>query len=229
MFFLRNFTPITFYSNSSFFKSMSIMFCARKVCVYAFAISIFICTQSIAVAAFPRGSKEDKPLNSSNSASSNSASVEATDEFQWKEHQKLSWEDFRGSVNAVSDESAAATHCGIGFKVNSSDTKRNPEITVYNTFYKNKSWVRSDAKIASILVHEQGHFDLCEIYTRRLRAMMNNFDFHVPDVKGNLMAIFSKINDEYELRQQAYEAETIHGTNEEQQKKWLQIISNELN
>jgi len=200
------------------------MICARKNCVYAFFVVFFICTQGIAAAAFAKGGKEDKPLNSSNSAS-----VEPANEFQWKEHQKLSWEDFRGSVNATSDESAAATHCGIGFKVNSPDTKGKPEITVYNTFYTNKSWVRSDAKMASILVHEQGHFDLCEIYTRRLRTLMNNFDFHVADARGSLMAIFSKVNDEYELRQQAYERETTHGTNEEQQKKWLQIISSELN
>jgi len=197
---------------------------ARRKGVYAFFIVFFICIQGIAVASFAKGSKEDKPLSSSNSAS-----VEPSDEFQWKEHQKLSWEDFKGSINAMSDESAAATHCGIGFKVNSSETKGKPEVIVYNTFYTNKSWVRSDAKIASILLHEQGHFDLCEIYTRKLRTMMSNFDFHIADVKGSLMAIFSKVNDEYELRQQAYEAETIHGTNEVQQKKWLQIINNELN
>jgi hypothetical protein len=59
--------------------------------------------------------------------------------------------------------------------------------------------------------------------------MMSNFDFNVADAKGSLMAMFSKVNDEYELRQQAYEAETIHGTNEQQQTKWLHIISNELN
>jgi hypothetical protein len=203
---------------------MSITICARKNCVYAFFIVSFICSQGIAVMASAKGNKDEKSLNSSNSAS-----IEAANEFQWKEHQKLSWEDFRGSVNAISEESAAATHCGIGFKVNTSDSKGKPEIIVYNTFYTNKSWVRSDAKIASILVHEQGHFDLCEIYTRKLRAMMGNFDFHTADAKGSLMAMFSKVNDEYELRQQAYEAETIHGTDEQQQKKWLHIISNELN
>lgn len=179
------------------------MICARKSCVYAFFFVSIICSQCIAVSAFAKGNKDDRPLNSSNSSS-----VEPASEFQWKEHQKLSWEDFRGSVNATSEESAAATHCGIGFKVNTSDPKGKPEIIVYNTFYANKSWVRSDAKIASILVHEQGHFDLCEIYTRKLRAMMSNFDFSVADAKSSLMAMFSKVNDEYELRQQAYEAET---------------------
>ena len=200
------------------------MICVSRNCVYAFVIGLFICAQGIGFTSFAKGAKEGKPLNSPVSAS-----TEAVSEFRWNEHQKLSWEDFRGTVKAASEESAAATHCGIGFKVNSSDPSAKPEITVYNTFYVNKSWVRPDAKIASILVHEQGHFDLCEIYTRKLRTMMSNFDFHVADVKGSLMAIFTKVNDEYELRQQAYEAETTHGTNDGQQKKWLQIISSELN
>jgi hypothetical protein len=93
------------------------MICARKSCVYAFFIISIICSQGIAVVSFAKGSKDDKPLNSSGSAS-----IEPVSEFQWKEHQKLSWEDFKGSVNATSEESAAATHCGIGFKVNSSDS-----------------------------------------------------------------------------------------------------------
>ena len=148
-------------------------------------------------------------------------------DFQWGEHGKLSWDDFHGAVNAASDESAAATHCGIGFKTNTTAGNK-PSVIVYNTFYTNKSWVKPDAKLPGILEHEQGHFDLCEIYTRKLRDRMNQFDFNSPDIKQSLLAIYADVNNEYEQCQQAYEQETIHGTNIPQQKRWQEVISRQL-
>jgi hypothetical protein len=205
------------------------MNCAVRNCVYAFTVGFFVLTQS--VASLGKDGREGKSIDvvtpsSSNSAtSSNSASPS---EFQWNEHRKLSWDDFRGAVNAASEESAAATHCGIGFRTAANSTDGKPEIIVYNTFYVNKSWVKPDAKISTILDHEQGHFDLCEIYTRKLKARMNNFDFNTGDLKQQLLSIYTEVSNEYETRQQAYEQETVHGTNTAQQKKWQNMIIREL-
>lgn len=201
------------------------MVCAQRKCVYAL-VGVFVCLQSIAVCG-----KEGKTLNSESKYVKNTKPVNTgpADQFQWHEHSTLSWDDFRGAVNAVTDRSAAATYCAIGFKTNTPVAGGKPEIIVYNTFYAKKSWVRSDAKIASILEHEQGHFDLCEIYTRKLKEGMGKFDFNVPDVMQALMKIYSEINNSYEARQQAYEQETLHGTNTAQQKKWRDMINNELN
>ncbi len=152
----------------------------------------------------------------------------AKDNFQWMEHARLSWDDFKGAVNAAHDESAAATYCAIGFKTNAAAPDGKQEIIVYNTFYVNKSWVRTDAHIASILDHEQGHFDLCEIYTRQLRNRVHDIDPGAPGVKETLMHIYAEVSSEYEARQQAYEQETIHGTDIANQKKWQQMIADEL-
>jgi len=199
------------------------MNCARRSCVHAFLFVFFVCSQSIA--AFCKDGKESKSLIPENNRI---VSVEQSDHFQWHEHNKLSWDDFRGPVKSADDESAAATHCGIGFKTNINAPGGKPSVIVYNTFYTTKSWVRPDAKVQSILEHEQGHFDLCEIYTRMLRDRMNNFDFNVPDVKQALMSVYTEINNMYESRQQAYEQETTHGTNITQQKKWRQMMTQEL-
>ena len=88
--------------------------------------------------------------------------------------------------------------------------------------------MRSDARVQSILDHEQGHFDLCEIYTRKLKYRVSNFDLGTPGVKQVLMDIYSEVSREYETRQQAYEVETNHGTNIAQQKRWQEMIANEL-
>jgi hypothetical protein len=194
-----------------------------KTGVYAIFIGIFVCALSLT--AFAKNGKEDKSLNPEINSS---ISAEPVDQFQWASNKKLSWSDFRGAVKAASDESAAATDCGIGFKASTNNPAHKPQIIVYNTFYATKSWVRDDAKLPSILTHEQGHFDLCEIYTRKLRERMSNFDAGAPDLKQALMAIYSEISHDYESRQQAYELETTHGTNLDQQKKWSDMISLEL-
>jgi len=152
----------------------------------------------------------------------------AKEQFQWQEHTRLSWDDFKGVVNAPHEESAAATYCSIGFKTNIPAPGAKPEIQVYNAFYINRSWVKSDAKIQSILDHEQGHFDLCEIYTRKLKSRVANFDLNTPGAKQALMDIYAQVSNEYETRQQAYEQETTHGTDLDAQKKWQDTIANEL-
>ena len=195
------------------------MVCAGRNCVYAFLIVCFFCTQG-SIAAFAKEGKNLNPENSNGPA--------GRDQFQWNEHKRLSWADFEGAVNAATDESAAATHCGIGFRALNTGPGGKPDIVVYNTFYTKRSWVRPDAKLPSILVHEQGHFDLCEIYTRRLRTRMANFDFNIPNAMQALMNIYQQVNNEYETRQQAYETETTHGTNTAQQKKWVEAIAGEL-
>jgi len=196
------------------------MICAKRNCAYALLTVLFICLQNSKALC-----KEGKNLNTENTTTR--ITSDTVDRFQWHEHNKLSWDDFRGDVAASNDESAAATYCAIGFKTNTT-APGNKEIIVYNTFYTNKSWVRSDAKISSILEHEQGHFDLCEIYTRKLRDRMSKFDCNAPNVMQSLMSVYTAINNEYETRQQAYEQETIHGTNIEQQKRWGEMIAREL-
>lgn len=204
-------------------KVLHKVYCAKRSCVYAVLFGFFVCAQSIAV--FGKDGKEGKDSKSADPTPDN---VSEVIKFQWSDHSKLSWDDFRGPVNAETDESAAATHCSIGFVTNNAGPGNKFTITVYNTFYTNKSWVRPDAKLPGILEHEQGHFDLCEIYTRKLRNRMANFDYTVKDIKQALMAIYSEISQEYENRQQAYEQETTHGVNIPQQKKWSNAIAGEL-
>ena len=190
--------------------------------MYAFLIIFFVVSQNFSV--FAKDGKEGKSFNSDN----NTDIPKQNDQFQWNQHNKLSWDDFRGTSKDAAEESAAATHCGIGFRLNTNKQGDKTEIIVYNTFYANKSWVKPDGKISSVLDHEQGHFDLCEIYTRKLRDRMNNVYTQVPDIMKTLMSVYSEISNEYESRQQAYEQETTHGTNISEQRKWKDMMAKEL-
>ena len=202
------------------------MNCAGRKRVYALYFVLSICAPFYAATA--KSAKEGGSMTTASGATAE-ASAPTAIAFQWKEHNKLSWDDFQGPVNATNAESAAATHCSMGFKTNFQNAEQKPEVIVYNKFYINKSWVRSDAKISTILVHEQGHFDLCELYTRELKKRLDNFNFTMAtNAKQQLYDIYVEVNREYETRQAAYEHETLHGTNLRVQKQWAKTIAMEL-
>jgi len=204
----------------------------QRTGVYALYLSLSLFTSCCALSA--KENKDGSNLNVATTTAANNSNNNHTmaavsgAEFQWAEHNTLSWSDFRGAVNAVTEESAAATHCGIGFRTVCVTPDSKPSVIVYNTFYVNKSWVRADAMIPEILEHEQGHFDLCEIYTRKLRQRMQGIDMNTADLRAILERTYFDLKNEYESRQQAYEDETTHGTNFAQQSRWRDNISREL-
>ncbi|HRO43280.1 MAG TPA: DUF922 domain-containing protein [Flavipsychrobacter sp.] len=151
-------------------------------------------------------------------------------EISWSKDKKLSWDDFRGLIpNDAEEQTAAATYCGIGFETNTISSKNSDlKIRVYNTFYIGQSWARPEEMNEDVLAHEQGHFDLCELYTRKLRERMANVSVNVNTLKPVLRKIYEDLQREYQARQEDYEVETAHGVNLPQQKKWQEILESEL-
>ncbi len=151
-------------------------------------------------------------------------------QFSWSPERKLDWNDFNGPVQPMSvDNVAAATFCSIGFETNTV-TQDNPtlKVNVFNSFYVKKSWVRAEEKNNDILAHEQGHFDLCELYTRKLRERMSGITVDVTTLRTTLRTIYAQLQKEYQARQQLYEEETDHGLVITQQKRWQNMIAHEL-
>jgi hypothetical protein len=151
-------------------------------------------------------------------------------EITWNKNRKLTWDDFRGPVPHDADDiTAAATFCGIGFETNTiTSNNNNLKISIYNSFYTGNSWVRPEERNDNILAHEQGHFDLCELYTRKLRERMSNVQVNVKTLKPVLSSIYDQVQQEYRQRQEEYENDTEHGVNLLQQKKWQQMLEREL-
>ena len=148
----------------------------------------------------------------------------------WQPYRKLSWADFRGNVpGQAPPEMAAVTSCGIAYETNVCRTGHQVKISVYSQFNKEASWVKPGVATAAILVHEQGHFDLCELYCRKLRQAFASAEVTPENMNRVLPRIFKQIEAEYLQRQQNYEAETMHGTIAFAQQLWVQEMSNELN
>ena len=95
--------------------------------------------------------------------------------------------------------------------------------TVQATFDPAASWIRDPKTItAALLRHEQAHFDLTEVYARRLRQKLLVFQ-----AKANcnkLQPAFDNLTkpvyDEWNRQQNRYDAETNHGLNAPKQAYW---------
>lgn len=150
-------------------------------------------------------------------------------EFAWGADHRLTWEDFRGPVPAGRGNVAAETSCGIGFETNTISRGVPVRFRVYNTFSMQRSWVRPDAMTDEVLEHEQGHFDLCELYTRKLRARFEATEgITVENLKRVTRAVWAEVHSEYAKRQEQYEDETEHGLNREAQIAWTAHLEKEL-
>lgn len=149
-------------------------------------------------------------------------------EFSWSSGRRLQWSDFRGAVPEGKGRTAAETACGIGFETNSVTGNGPVIVNVYNSFSTVDSWVRPGVTNPEVLSHEQGHFDLCEIYTRRLRERVSKLHLTGRTMKTVLPQLYDKLQQEYIERQQEYEEETRHGIDEQQQRRWQLRIADEL-
>lgn len=124
---------------------------------------------------------------------------------------------------------AAETSCGIGFETNVISRGVPVQFRVYNTFSMQRSWVRPDAMTDEVLEHEQGHFDLCELYTRKLRARFNATEgITVDNLRRITRSVWAEVHGEYAERQEQYEEETAHGLNREGQIAWTAFLEKEL-
>ena len=138
----------------------------------------------------------------------------------WSSNRKLTWEDFKGEA-PVKDRAAATTASGITYQF---ATLRSPDkmaidYTVTTFFYPYKSWYQAHLCESLILSHEQLHFDISELYARKMRARMATATF-TSNVKAEVKAIYREILEDLEAFQDLYDKETNFSRNREQQLLW---------
>ncbi len=153
------------------------------------------------------------------------ASQDANEELlNWNTGKKLAWGDYKSKPDARSDAAAStATYLGINYSI--SGTSLSYKITC--SFSKDRSWGRY--KTEYILSHEQGHFDITEIFARKLNQRIGAYRFDRNNYKTDLQKIYQNILDEKEQFQNQYDEETDFSRNKDKQAEWLIKIAKMLN
>ncbi len=148
----------------------------------------------------------------------------------WQEGQKLNWDNFKSPVNRKSNPDIAAyTNCGWEYSVvKSTNPKSSVKIEIKTVFNEEKSW-KDVSKINDyILLHEQKHFDIAELFVRKFRKSVAENIRNSGDYNRLFKSIYNTISGEYKSFQAAYDRDTRHGMNKEKQAEYNAIISGEL-
>lgn len=151
-------------------------------------------------------------------------------EIYWSKDRKLNWSDFKNNTPPHGYVANALTMCGISFQFQArTGLLGGYKCVVKTIFYTEKSWVSNDSisKQVEVLNHEQKHFDLCEVYARKIYKEITEAKISAYNTE-EANRIFQKLYAEYEDRQYQYDEETQQSTNNEAQEKWNRIISEEL-
>lgn len=153
---------------------------------------------------------------------------EIEDSMAWDAGRKLSWEDFQGPVppDAVP---AATTASGISYTYTANlihhEVQLDFEVTAF--FYPGESWYRPEICDAHVLQHEQLHFDISELFARKMRLRLERTAF-TENVKSEVRAIYREILKELSEFQDRYDWETNFSRNKEAQNLWNQRIAEAL-
>ena len=152
------------------------------------------------------------------------APVNETEEFiTWTNDRLLTWEDFQCEPKTGTD-AVASTSTSLGIAYQLVDGELTYDISC--NFSKVKSW--GSMKTDYILAHEQGHFDITEIYARKLNEALQNYKFNKKTFKKDIGDIYQSIVAQKENLQKTYDGESDHSRNRKVQYEWLERIQNLL-
>ena len=145
----------------------------------------------------------------------------------WREGTKLNWTDFTGPPDHSSEHDATTRYSfDYNYKWDG-----NGAITVKISLYfdKNISWKKAGEGLTpELLKHEQIHFDIAELYARKMRKTFAEYTAahkSGPNTKNEIAKLFSEMSAETQKFQDVYDSETNHSEITEKQMEWNKKVS----
>jgi len=148
---------------------------------------------------------------------------EDENEILWSSKRKLNWEDFKAIPDTTNTNVIALTSSEIQITENYvlNDI---PKYILQCHFIKSKSWTKVSDTVT--LAHEQTHFDISELFTRKIRKAFDSLN--VKKIKD--FEIYDKIYDLYgekcDKYDDKYDDEVFFDDKKQQQ--WIKKVNVEL-
>lgn len=149
--------------------------------------------------------------------------VAEREKINWRSRRTLNWNDFKGNPVAAAPN-AALTSTSILINFGYDDQSLTYKIQC--VFYPQKSWTKVQSN--HILAHEQGHFDISQLFTRKLHKALSEYRFRAASVDRDVQKIYQQISQDQAAFQQLYDQETNYSRNLAEQKNWQDKIEKEL-
>lgn len=146
----------------------------------------------------------------------------------WREGEKLTWAMFKGKPEHVGNF-VASTNSGISlsFGVRTIAGEVTVDYTVQSYFYPNRSWYHTEKVNNLILSHEQTHFDISELFARKLRKKFNALPKNRA-FNEQAKIVYEKNEKERVALQDEFDEITDHSRNETLELEWEQFIKEQL-
>lgn len=140
----------------------------------------------------------------------------------WDKNSPLTWDDFQGVEIPKDPESKSNTFIGENFRYKRITGDSNSyvfEFQVRSVMVKSKSRVDPAYKTATLLAHEQLHFDISEYFARQLLLAFQKATY-TSDFKDEIKNIRHKLSIQRDAMELQYDEQTKHSLNLKMQSKW---------
>lgn len=148
----------------------------------------------------------------------------------WSATRKLDWKDFKAKPDggALGGARIAISH---NYSIGCRDGVL--QVRMQAVMLPAMSWVTYRIYASGLasrvgLRHEQLHFDLAEVYARRVRKLLKELPNPCSHADDELNAMAERVIKEHWDQQRRYEVQTEHGQIERQQNEWERRITAEL-
>lgn len=151
-------------------------------------------------------------------------SIEADVMIEWSESRPLEWKDYTYRRIRLKGSMALTMvkHSVKGYMRNGL-----PEFEIKVLFRKPHSWT-SDTTNLELLGHEQLHFDIAELYRRKIEQEIIKLQQKQEKNATVYKAEIKRILAEFNAYSRRYDRESNHGKHKSEQARWKQEVLNSL-
>ncbi|MCC8424360.1 DUF922 domain-containing protein [Mucilaginibacter sp. UR6-11] len=149
-------------------------------------------------------------------------------QIKWDKNRPLTWDDFKGPVDMNSPHDAV-TSCQVAYNYHCRhiDSVYVVTVAINSWFDCQASWAVKRMENEDILKHEQVHFNIHELYMRRLAAAFKAARF-TADYRREVRWIFDDVMREARAAQTKYDEQTEHSRDAKLQAYWDSYVQTQL-
>lgn len=146
------------------------------------------------------------------------------DLIEWNDTIQFTADDYKGGIKDTIHHIASS--CGLYcIPQVTGDTA---SVTIIAYFDRNKSWARKKKITPLLLQHEKGHFDLTEIFARKLRKRILATRTNKKNFVKDIQKIYDKTWEDLQKQHMAYDKATDFSNVEFAQRIWQNFIKENM-
>ncbi|MBX2846128.1 MAG: hypothetical protein KTR13_07930 [Saprospiraceae bacterium] len=146
--------------------------------------------------------------------------------IKWNAGKTVNWNDYEGIPDYADNFRDAVTASALNYNVRC-HTDGNLTVSVSAEFLKDQSWVKERARTDYHLGHERLHFDITELFARKMRKTFEGQQFRCED-EAVVHQLATQLLAEWREAQVQYDKETLYSLDKHDQKLWHQKVANDM-